>query len=222
LEGIDDFFWREGNADPPTRIHCYRCISSAAPPDPNPDSIKAITLSNALDLRILRETLLNREIRDLETEMTKWATTQHESMIEQMVEIITTNDKNTIIDHTNQIYKLDDRVKDWTAKYKAKIQTYVRDTLINISKENIIDSWVKECLENTINERKAFVAREKTRITQESEQELLVFKNNLKVKMDEEKNKLEEQAIVNIRKQTNATNTPKRKNTNKLPNKNKK
>jgi hypothetical protein len=76
LEGIDDFFWREGNADPPTRIHCYRCISSATPPDPNPDSIKAITLSNALDLRVLRETLLNHEIRDLETEMTKWAMTQ--------------------------------------------------------------------------------------------------------------------------------------------------
>jgi hypothetical protein len=35
LEGIDDFFWREGDADPPTRIHCYRCISSAAPPDPS-------------------------------------------------------------------------------------------------------------------------------------------------------------------------------------------
>jgi hypothetical protein len=93
---------------------------------------------NALDLRALKETLLNQGSRDIHNEMEKWATQTHTILIEQMANSIM-NDNTTTEDRATHLAILDNQIQDWVTNQKAKLQTYVINIMTNTIKEDILD-----------------------------------------------------------------------------------
>jgi hypothetical protein len=209
---IDDFFYSESDTANKKCIqtHCYHCISSETlPTDDNLEkTIKSIRLSNTLDIRIFRTILLNQAVRDLYEEMEKWTSQTWSTLLDQMVSDIT-NDTTTTEERATMIHTLDPHIQTWLHDQKLKLWNYTISHMTNTTMEETANPWCSKIIANLIAKKKLYIEKEKAKLSSDADQELLVFKNDLKVRNDTEKACLEEQVIANLCKQTMALNSPK-------------
>ena len=96
LDWLGDFF--SSNEDDDTnRTHCMRCMQSAHLPPPSDltAKVKAISLQNAFNVRILHETLLNESLRSLTKEVNDWCASQRLALIHFISNTIILPDSDT-------------------------------------------------------------------------------------------------------------------------------
>ena len=132
----------------PFRTICIRCVESADLPPP-PANITDIMLSNALEVRALRETLRNQAIRKAVQDIDAWRETQTESLISELVASVTSED----LDFQNLAREigLDPWVQQWVDNIRPRLRKHVismvtqepiEDCLVPHAQELLESSWM--------------------------------------------------------------------------------
>ena len=134
----------------PFRTICIRCVESADLPPP-PANITDIMLSNALEVRALRETLRNEAIRDAVKDIDAWREKQTEAMITDLVEFLTKPDC-TADSLARELGNMDPRIAAWVDSIRGPLreaaismvtQEAVEDCIIPHSQEFLESAWMK-------------------------------------------------------------------------------
>ena len=134
----------------PYRTICIRCVESADLP-PAPANITDIMLSNALEVRALRETLRNEAIRDAVKRIEEWRETQTEAMITDLVEYMT-QPVPDIDSLARNIGNLDPRITTWVDSIRGPLckaaiqmvtQETVEDCIIPHGQEVLEGAWMR-------------------------------------------------------------------------------
>jgi hypothetical protein len=186
----------------PYRTICVRCVKSANLP-PAPANITDIMLSNALEVRTLRETLRNQAIRDAVKHIEDWRKTQTEAMITDLVTYMTSPEPD-INSLARNIGNLDPRITAWVDSIRAPLrkaaiemvtQETVEDCIIPHGQEVLEGAWMRRQteIEHEIRKRSSEYEAELRRSAEEHaskvEQELRISTDNaiaeLKAQLDD-------------------------------------
>ena len=134
----------------PFRTICIRCVESADLPPP-PANITDIMLSNALEVRALRETLRNDAIRTAVKHIDEWREKQTEAMITDLVTYMT-NPDDDIDSLARELGNLDPRITAWVDSIRGPLrkaaiamvtQEAIEDCIIPHGQELLAGAWMR-------------------------------------------------------------------------------
>jgi hypothetical protein len=158
LGWIKDFFHEDGDTyGDAERLHCSRCVQSgyATQAQDAAELSKSLQLTNAIDARAFRESLLNKVLPSIHRDVDDWRSRQWGLLIDHIVDIITDPSKELSAEAISAAtHSLDDRVRVWVDTKRAEIQSYARSCITNEACENTIDLWAQEAVIHRIDARR--------------------------------------------------------------------
>lgn len=148
---MKDFFQTTPFVDkePTTRTHCSCCILSAAIPTPS-DTLQSIRLTSALDIQVLRTSLLNEAIPLVHCEVTKWSATQRQALIDHLIELITILEPPSTESLSQSLFTLDGCLQVWTSSLQESLHSYTITTITKETCQDTIDLQAKELIDLAI------------------------------------------------------------------------
>jgi hypothetical protein len=158
LGWIKDFFHEDGDTyGDAERLHCSRCVQSgyATQAQDAAELSKSLQLTNTIDARAFRESLLNKVLPSIHRDVDDWRSRQRGLLIDHIVDIITDPSKELSAEAiSTATHSLDDRVRVWVDAKRAEIQSYARSCITNEACENTVDLWAQEAVIHRIDARR--------------------------------------------------------------------
>jgi hypothetical protein len=112
-------------------------------------------LTNAIDARAFRESLLNKVLPSIHHDVDAWRVRQCGLLIDHIVSIITDPDQGLTGETiSGATHALDDRVRKWVDEKRADIQTYARTRIVNEACKNTVDLWAAKAVIHRIDARR--------------------------------------------------------------------
>jgi hypothetical protein len=158
LGWLKDFFQEDGDTYGDAEcLHCSRCVQSgyATQAHDAAELSKSLQLTNAIDTRAFRESLLNKVLPSIHRDVDEWRVRQQGLLIDHMVDIITDPSQELSAEAISvATHSLDDRVHAWVDAKRAEIQAYARSCITNEACENSVDLWAHEAVIHRIDTRR--------------------------------------------------------------------
>ena len=154
----------------PFRAICIRCVESAdlEPPPPN---ITEIMLTNALEVRALRESLRNEAIRAAVHEIDAWREVQTKAMLDDLVACITSPVPD-IDALSRNVGNLDPRIAEWVTSIHSPLRKAAIKVVTNEAIEDCINPHAQELLESAWMQRQSEIEQEIRSRSEQYEAEL--------------------------------------------------
>jgi hypothetical protein len=164
-EVIDDlagFFWADSDdSEELVKYHCFRCVQTAAiNPTSHQDLLKQTLLNSALDARKLRETLLNKAVRETHKEVDEWREKQHDHLISFISESITSGPEATAANLSDAVHGLSPSLYSWVSHYREDMRKYVRGKIAQTVNEDLIDPYGRELVDEALAHRRKTIEAE--------------------------------------------------------------
>jgi hypothetical protein len=151
INDLAGFYWTDSSTEDILKMHCFRCVQTAdIDPKSNEDLLKSIQLNTALDTRKLRETLLNKAIRDTHKEVDEWCAKQHDLLISFITETITADKEMTAEKLADTVYHLSPAYTTWVGKYQTQMWAYVCKAISKTMDEDMLNPYGRELLDKAI------------------------------------------------------------------------
>jgi hypothetical protein len=158
LGWLKDFFQEDGDTyGDAARLHCSRCIQSGyATQAQDADTLsRSLQLTNSIDARAFRESLLNKVLPSIHKDVDEWRVRQRGLLIDHIVQIITDPPTELSSDAiASATHTLDPRVQAWVDDKRTAIQAYARSCITNEACENSVDLWAQEAVIHRIDARR--------------------------------------------------------------------
>jgi hypothetical protein len=158
LGWLKDFFQEDGDTyGDAVRLHCSRCVQSGyATQAQDAETLsRSLQLTNSIDARAFRESLLNKVLPSIHRDIDEWRVRQRGLLIDHIVQIITDPSTKLSADSiAAATHSLDDRVQAWIDAKRLAIQAYARSCLTNEACENTVDLWAQEAVIHRIDARR--------------------------------------------------------------------
>jgi hypothetical protein len=158
LGWLKDFFQEDGDTYGDAEcLHCSRCVQSGyATQAQDAEALsKSFQLTNSIDARAFRESLLNKVLPSIHHNVDAWRVRQRGLLINHIVHIITdTSTEMSAEDISAATHSLDDRVRQWVDDKCSTIQAYARSCITNEACENTVDLWAHEAVIHRIDARR--------------------------------------------------------------------
>jgi hypothetical protein len=112
---------------------------------------KSLQLTNSIDARAFRESLLNKVVPNIHRDVDEWRVRQRGLLLDHIVNIITDPSKDLSTEAiAKATHSLDDRVRAWVDTKRSDIQAYARSCITNEACENTVDLWAHEAVIDTV------------------------------------------------------------------------
>jgi hypothetical protein len=158
LGWLKDFFQEDGDTyGDAERLHCSRCVLSGyATQSKDAEALsKSLQLTNSIDARAFRESLLNKVLPSIHRDVDEWRVRQRGLLIDHVVQLITDPSSELSADAiAKATHVLDDRVRTWVDTKRSEIQAYARSCITNEACENTVDLWAHEAVIHRIDARR--------------------------------------------------------------------
>jgi hypothetical protein len=158
LGWLKDFFQEDGDTyDDAECLHCSRCVQSGyATQAQDAEALsKSLQLTNSIDARAFRESLLNKVLPNIHHDVDAWRVHQRGLLIDHIDHIITdTSSEMSVEDISAATHSLDDRVRQWVDDKRSAIQAYARSCITNEACGNTVDLWAHEAIIHRIDSRR--------------------------------------------------------------------
>ena len=180
---------------------CIRCVESADLP-PAPANITDIMLTNALEVRALRETLRNQAIRTAVKNIEEWRETQTEAMITDLVNFMTNPDTD-ISSLARTAGGLDPRITAWVDSIRGPIRKAAIEMVTQETVEDCIIPHAQEFLEGAWMRRQTEIEHEIRKRSSEHETELRRSAEEYASKIEQELRASTDNTIAKLKAQLN-------------------
>jgi hypothetical protein len=158
LGWLKDFFQEDGDTyGDAERLHCSRCVLSGYATQSQDAEIlsKSLQLTNSIDARAFRESLLNKVLPSIHRDVDEWRVRQRGLLIDHVVQLITDPSSELSAEAlAKATHSLDDRVRAWVDTKRSEIQAYARSCITNEACENTVDLWAHEAVIHRIDARR--------------------------------------------------------------------
>jgi hypothetical protein len=138
-----------------TRLHCSRCIQSGyCLQHKDAESLsRSLQLTNAIDARAFRESLLNKVIPSIHRDVDEWRVRQCQLLIDQITSIIT-DDELSGEALAAGTHALNPDLQKWVDLQRDAITSFARSRITNEACENTISLWASEVVIHRIDEKR--------------------------------------------------------------------
>jgi hypothetical protein len=156
LGWLRDFFFETNTSyTSSSRVHCSRCVQSGyCLQQQDAESLsRSLQLTNAIDARAFRESLLNKVIPSIHRDVDEWRVRQRQLLIDQITSLITDGDL-TGEALAAGTHALNPDLQAWVDAQRVAITSFARARIANEACENSISLWASEIVIHRIDEKR--------------------------------------------------------------------
>jgi hypothetical protein len=156
LGWLRDFFLEsDASFSNVTRLHCSRCVQSGycLQHQDAEDISRSLQLTNAIDARAFRESLLNKVIPSIHRDVDEWRVWQRQLLIDQITSVITDGELSGEALAAGT-HALNPDLQKWVDSQREAITAFARSRITNEACENSISLWASEVVIHRIDEKR--------------------------------------------------------------------
>jgi hypothetical protein len=156
LGWLRDFFLEsDASYSSASRVHCSRCVQSGyCLQQQDAESLsRSLQLTNAIDARAFRESLLNKVIPSIHRDVDEWRVRQRQLLIDQITSLITEGELSGEALAAGT-HALNPDLQAWVDEQRVAITSFARARIANEACENSISLWASEVVIHRIDEKR--------------------------------------------------------------------